>query len=323
MQKMKIRVSGILLLTVLALLGCKQKPPLVTFEYETRNGGIVVFTNTTAGIVDELEWDFDDGTENSKETNPIHRYVKAGKYEVILTAQNAGGASTHSEIIEVVAGTQENLDDHPQFSDAHGYYYARNTLEYLPSIPTVYTNIRGSALAALYDSSNFLVEVGIVSCNAKELELNPDNSYSYHSEDSSWYFYNGEVLWRSDGGNGYPAVVENLPGSFPELQGIVPSGDLTLGKDSTYILKTAKQINPADSVLWLIQDLNGNNIASKTTPGGVAGVVFDWEDGIMNIRQRGTYITKVVAYSYIRNVYNFKVVYFTKESFTEGEFKVI
>ncbi len=319
---MKIRVSGILLVAIISIVACKQKPPLATFEYDSRNGGIVVFTNTTAGIVDVLQWDFDDGTAKSNETNPIHRYVRAGKYEVTLTAQNAGGVSTHTELIEVIAGSQENLDDHPQFYDAHGYYYSRNTLEYQPSLPTVYTNIRGSALAALYDSSNFLVEIGVVSNNAQLLELNPDNSYSFHSQDSSWYFYNDEVLWRSDGGNGYPAVVENLPGSFPELQGIVPSGDLVLGLDSTYILKTAKQIAPADSVLWIIQDLNGNNVATKTTPGGVAGVVFDWEDGIKNITQRGTYLTKVVAYTYVRKVYNFKVVYFTKESFTEGDFNV-
>ncbi|MBD79249.1 MAG: hypothetical protein CL840_10040 [Crocinitomicaceae bacterium] len=319
LRSISTRVIGLSLMAFVLATGCK-KPPRASFTYDQSNGGIVQFINTSGGTIDKLTWDFGDKSAISTETNPLHRYIEAGVYRVTLTVQNADGSDVTVATITIDQGNRENLDDHPQFQDADGYYYARNILEYETSTPTVYNNIRGKAIAALYDSTNFLVSVGRVSVNGVQLTNNADNSYSFHSPDSSMYFRD-EVRWVSDGGNGYPPMVENIPKSFPDLQGIIPD-TFNVIIDSTYILKTAKQILFADSVIWNIETPEGTLMAQKRTLGGVAGVFFEKED-MLKIKAVGagqTYITKVIAYSFIKKNQLFKTVYYTKESFTSSSF---
>jgi len=299
------------------IVGCK-KPPRASFIFVQSNGGIVQFTNTTAGIIDSQTWKFGDTLPNSIETNPLHRYLQAGTYSVSLTVENSDGSNTYSHTVVIKQGNRENLDDHPQFEDADGYFYSRNTLEYGTSTPTVYNNIRGKAIAALYDSTDFLISVGRVSVNGIQLTQNGDNSYSFHSPDSSMYFRD-EVRWVADGGNGFPPMVENIPKSFPVLQGIIPD-TFNTKIDTTYILRTAKQIQFADSVIWNIETANGVLVAQKRTAGGVAGVFFDKPD-LVKLKTPGTYVTKVIAYSFIRKNQLFQTVYYTKESFTTSSFQ--
>lgn len=317
-ETFSLKSIAVLITAFVLVVGCK-KPPRASFVYEQSNGGIVQFTNTTAGVMDSQTWDFGDDLPISEETNPVHRYLQAGTYRVTLTVKNGDGTDTFTEVIEIKQGNRENLDDHPQFEDADGYYYARNILEYESSTPTVYNNIRGKAIAALYDSTNFLVSVGRVSVNGVQLTNNADNSYSFHSPDSSMHFKD-EVRWVADGGNGFPPMVENIPKSFPDLQGIIPD---TFNRkiDTTYILRTAKQIQFADSVIWNIETSTGELVAQQRTAGGVAGVFFDTPDLVKLINgPSGTYVTKVIAYSFIRKNQLFQTVYYTKESFTTSSF---
>jgi len=318
MRSFSFNTFAVLFTALIFMVGCK-KPPRANFVHAQSNGGIVQFTNTSAGVMDSQEWKFGDTLPNSAETNPVHRYLQAGTYSVTLTVKNSDGTDTHTEVIEIKQGNRENLDDHPQFIDADGYYYARNILEYETTTPTVYNNIRGKAIAALYDSTNFLVSVGRVSVNGVQLTNNADNSYSFHSPDSSFHFKD-EVRWVADGGNGFPPMVENIPKSFPDLQGIIPD-TFNTKIDTTYILRTAKQIQFADSVIWTIETAGGDLIAQKRTAGGVAGVFFDKPDlGRLIGGAPGTYVTKVIAYSFIRKNQLFQTVYYTKESFTTSSF---
>ncbi len=63
----------------------------------TVNGLIVSFTNTSTNS-NFYEWDFGDGNI-SNEDNPIHEYVEAGMYVVVLTAGNSCGTSTKSFVV--------------------------------------------------------------------------------------------------------------------------------------------------------------------------------------------------------------------------------
>lgn len=310
----------IIISAIVLIVGCK-KPPKVSFRHEIQNGGLVQFTNTTAGNIDELVWNFGDN-EISTETNPLHRYLKAGTFRVTLTVENSDGKDTYAETITILEGNRENLEDHPQFNNADGYFYARNILEFEKTTPTLIKNKRGKAIAALYDSTNFLVNVGRVSVNGIQLTNNADNSYSYRSPDSSFHFTD-EVRWVADGGNGYPPIVEDIPKSFPDLLGITSIDTFNHIYDSTYTLKTAKQILYADSIIWLIENSDGIKIAEKRTGGGLAGVLFEKEDlsKLVDPNLTGTFRTKVIAYSFIRKNHDFKTVYYTKESFTESQFR--
>ncbi len=51
----------------------------------------ITFTNTTTGEGLAYIWDFGDESEGSVAKNPVHTYVEAGIYDVVLTATNAAG----------------------------------------------------------------------------------------------------------------------------------------------------------------------------------------------------------------------------------------
>ena len=317
--KTKLSVlSLVILLLGIMFVSCK-KPPRANFTYEVSNGGLVQFTNTTGGKFDRILWSFGD-TNTSNVTNPLHRYVTAGTYIVDLEIENSDGSDTKSETITIEEGSRENLDDHPRFNDADGYFYARNILEFEENTPTIYNSIRGSAIAAFYDSTNFLVYVGRVSVNGILLANNSDNSYSFHSPDSSLYFKD-QTRWTADGGSGYLPIVENVPKDFPLIQGIIPD-TFNITKDTTYTLKMATQVRNADSVIWIIENSQGFRIAEKHTIDGFSGVQFV-EEELTGITTPGVYITKVIACSSFRKTNGFKVLYYTKESFTQSSFQAI
>lgn len=49
-------------------------------------GTAVQFIDESVGAVNSRRWDFGDGAGISSETNPLHRYARAGTYRVTLTA---------------------------------------------------------------------------------------------------------------------------------------------------------------------------------------------------------------------------------------------
>jgi PKD repeat protein len=64
----------------------------------------VQFTDKSSNSPKAWNWNFGDGTANSTVKNPIHSYLKAGSYTVVLTASNAAGSNTitKSKYITVV-----------------------------------------------------------------------------------------------------------------------------------------------------------------------------------------------------------------------------
>ena len=301
---------------LLAVLSCnKVKAPRANFIFDVQKGGVVEFTNTTAGVVDSWSWNFGDGSEKSFEVRPVHRFTAAGTYNVDLTVTNGGGSHTSSQSVEIVAGAQENFQDHPKFNDANGYYYARNIFEYNPATPLFHDDVKGSAIAALYDSTNFLVSVGKVSVNGEQLEHNAENSYSKHGTDSSWYFKDASLYWSADGGSGYPPMVENVPHDFPVISGIIST---TYSRtDSVFLFRLGNSIEFADSVIWKIE-FNGETKAEIHTAGGINGVAFS-KDEMAGISGPGNYVAKVIAFNAVRKTFDFKRVYYTKESYTETD----
>lgn len=79
-----------------------QSPPVVNFSYSPTEIDVtnteVLFTNATTGAV-SYEWDFDDGSGISTETNPTHTFPQVGnvQYNVTLTAASSFGCEATAE----------------------------------------------------------------------------------------------------------------------------------------------------------------------------------------------------------------------------------
>lgn len=100
MKKSFIFASVIAFAAIFAI-SCEKKEsgdaPKARFAYLT-DGLVVTFTNASKDAT-EYAWDFGDGTEISKEENPVHEYAAAGTYTVKLTAKNQFGENAASEAI--------------------------------------------------------------------------------------------------------------------------------------------------------------------------------------------------------------------------------
>jgi PGF-pre-PGF domain-containing protein len=87
--------------------------PIASFTANETSGTApldVQFTDTSTNTPTSWEWQFGDGTENSTEQNPIHRFTSAGTYTVNVTATNAGGSNVAgSETITVNAESEPLL----------------------------------------------------------------------------------------------------------------------------------------------------------------------------------------------------------------------
>jgi|TARA_B110000879_G_scaffold109825_1_gene147191 PKD repeat protein len=321
----KVKNISVIIIGVLGLVlfSCKQKPPRASFVFSQENGGIVHFSNTSAGEITKLKWDFGDNSANAEEivaTSPTHRFLLGGTYKVSLMVENEGGKDTYMQDVTIISGDREAIEDYPVFDDAEGYFYARNRYEFDPITPGLLINIKASALVTMYDTTNFLVAIGAVNVNGQGLTNNSDNSYSFHSEDSSWYFNEG-VRWSAEGGSKFPTIVENIGSvEFPDISAIVSPKTFVRGIDTVYNMRVKDPIFLADSVKFRIETINGTLIVEKRSEGGFSGVAFTQTD-LLKLT-RGDYITKVIAFSYERQVYNFKPVYFTKESYTESTLSV-
>jgi PKD repeat protein len=74
-------------------------PPVASFTLNKnflRIPNSVTATDTSTNTPTSWQWSWGDGTANSTTQNPSHQYLKRGKWDIILTATNAGGSSTTS-----------------------------------------------------------------------------------------------------------------------------------------------------------------------------------------------------------------------------------
>jgi PKD repeat protein len=72
-------------------------PPVASFTTSKnfiRIPNTVTVTDTSTNTPTSWEWSWGDGTANSTTQNPTHQYLKRGKFDIYLTATNAGGSNT-------------------------------------------------------------------------------------------------------------------------------------------------------------------------------------------------------------------------------------
>jgi len=57
---------------------------IADYAYQQLEGNTYSFTNLSTGLIDDVIWDFGDGSPFSHETNPVHTWEQAGIYHVCL-----------------------------------------------------------------------------------------------------------------------------------------------------------------------------------------------------------------------------------------------
>jgi PKD repeat protein len=74
----------------------------------TRIPNSITATDTSTNTPTSWEWSWGDGTANSTTQNPSHQYLKRGKWDIVLTATNAGGSGTTGTTSVKVVGYENN-----------------------------------------------------------------------------------------------------------------------------------------------------------------------------------------------------------------------
>jgi PKD repeat protein len=77
------------------------KAPVAAFEFKV-NAAQVNFTDKSTGDPTSWSWSFGDGGFSAQQ-NPVHTYGAAGNYTVTLTAMNAAGSNSASQIVTIAA----------------------------------------------------------------------------------------------------------------------------------------------------------------------------------------------------------------------------
>lgn len=102
-------VAGTYLLEVTDANGCSGEksieitmfdipPPVASFEFEVQSDGVFRFKNLS-DFADNYFWNFGDGN-TSNDFSPIHEYLEAGTYWVVLFVDNACGQDSFGQFVE-------------------------------------------------------------------------------------------------------------------------------------------------------------------------------------------------------------------------------
>jgi len=80
------------------------EPPSASIACPTsgRVGDPIQFYNRSGGAIEQVSWDFGDGSDPSTERDATHTYAKSGEYEVTLTVTGPGGSDSVSQQIKVI-----------------------------------------------------------------------------------------------------------------------------------------------------------------------------------------------------------------------------
>ena len=272
--------------------------------------------NTSVGVVDEYLWIFDDG-DSSMAVNPVHRYNEPGVYSVKLIATNENGSDEVVKEVDIVEGDREDLSGHPSFDDADGYLIAQNEISFLDDMPFEIQNIKGVALAGFYDTTNFFVDLGVVSASGEELEQSDNNTYVFRSPDSSYYFQD-QVSWRVDGGLRYPTIIESRTGTWPTISGI--QFNPTIDRTSSYTLSLNGLPGDADAVLYQIMDTSGTVLLSRQENSSFSS--YNFTSFEMDTLTAGLAKVRILAFNFDTLIVDQRKIYLINEASTEADVRI-
>ena len=81
--------------------------PEPVFSYELRGDSLFLINSSVNA--DGYRWNFDDGSEGSREANPVHIFRQSGIFDITLNASNAYCAKSASQTVQVVITDTDDL----------------------------------------------------------------------------------------------------------------------------------------------------------------------------------------------------------------------
>lgn len=306
--------------------GCADDAPDAAFSYEILNGGKVIFTNNSSGIVRGYNWAFGDG-DSSTHASPVHQYRSSGMYEVKLWIENDDGSSEFSEVLDIVMDDDNPIEKHITFNNAAGMLYATNQIKYIvDDLGNQVEEKYGEALAVFY-TDGFTVSAGIVACAGTELNLLSNNLYTFSALDSSLFagdtlfYFSGDVNWSVYGGNGIPTVIQTTKQDFPVVSEIIKQNPANEPEEVDvsvdYYLTTFNPIVGADSLIYQVFDENGNILLEEVTDDIVGAYTISSED--LSSFPKGTATFAIRAFNYEDKLFKGRRIYFINESVISRE----
>ncbi|QGY44586.1 hypothetical protein GM418_13205 [Maribellus comscasis] len=210
MKKIKYLILVLFALSILAS-GCKKEENetagKAVFSYVS-DGFQVTFTNFTFGA-NEFEWDFDDGSDISTLSNPVHIFKAKGVYMVSLNAYTNGEVSNFTDSV-VVTGPNIKIDGN--FMD---WDYVEYLFEQEESTGTL-KSIKGYVDAA---NINFYLEgTEDMSLAVMDIYIDADNDPTTGYQ--SWQFPMGSGADILCEGNFDPERPQNSAGTIYDYTGV-------------------------------------------------------------------------------------------------------
>lgn len=133
LKSKKYNITAILFIAILQLLCfCTKETPPPSADISTEiNGNFVKFTLELVNA-ELFEWDFGDGSEISKEQNPVHVFPEYGKeYSVTLNISGPGGEVTLTELVSIRSMTNMEMITGGEYDpDGKIWHLSRNENAY-------------------------------------------------------------------------------------------------------------------------------------------------------------------------------------------------
>lgn len=204
---------------------------------------------------------------------------------------------------------QEQAQTYPTPGDADGTLVAVKSVSITDTPIGPIETILGTAVGVFTDdgfASGDFISAGMVSCNASELDINPNNSYVFtdiSATNPTGINYNNDVEWEVSGANGIPNFSYNADVfGFPAVSAIT-SADV-VDKATGYTV-TCNSVSGADSTLFLIGGV------TKTLAGNATSCTFSSAE-LTNV-DTGMNIVQIAAYTIGDNTFSGKKIYFVNE----------
>jgi hypothetical protein len=147
-------------------------PVVSLFSYSSE--GLEFSFTSNSEFADSVFWDLGDGATTS-EMNPVHAYLNEGEFNVTLTAFNACGESTTSQVIMIV-GLDEMAEEYgyllyPNPADNQIHLFSKNTD--LMNAQVYITDMLGNIvkLVASYHGGDILLDIESLSAGIYLLHL--------------------------------------------------------------------------------------------------------------------------------------------------------
>lgn len=206
----------------------------------------------------------------------------------------------------------------PSTTDLFNYSDAQGVLVGIKTVTTQNTPIGpfevelGTAVAA-FSNDNFqtFLEGGTITCNAKNLDKQTNNSYVHvpAAADVSGIDFSSGATWNVTGSSNVSSISSYTYPPFPNTP-VISSNKEEVTLSSGYTFTLSNSFLGADSIIYILA--SGNNFVKKTVGSNVTSVTFSASD-LTSLQPSAQGLIQVTPYYFTSDVFSGKKYYFVNQ----------